>query len=124
LVLGGAHVLELPPKMAYEPALYAEVTSSLYRLFGSVGAFIQVFALLAAAFLSFRVRGRPGFRLTLLGTAVIESSPASVPETYARLRPRWEYGHVAAFAAWLFGFACLLASLLVGTPDGQRSARS
>ena len=134
LVPGGAHVLELVPKMEYEPALYALVTSSLYRYFGSVGALVQVSAMIAAAALALRARGDSSFRLTALGAAalalslvlwgalvspvnsawtrVIETAPASVPEVYAQLRPRWEYGHVAAFAAWLAGFALLLASSL------------
>ena len=142
LVPGGAHVLELAPKLAYESALYAQVTSTLYRLFGSVGAIIQVSALIAAAALSFRTRGDSRFRLTALGAAglalslvlwgalvapvnsewarVIASSPASVPEVYAQLRPRWEYGHVAAFAAWLAGFALLLASSLAHSEDKER----
>jgi hypothetical protein len=138
LTLGAAHVLELPVKMRYEPELYAAVTSTLYRLFGSVGAIVQIGAILAAAVLTFLVRRRPEFRVTLWGTLglvlslalwgaivapvnaewlrVIESAPDSVPAAYARLRPRWEYGHVAAFAAWLAGFGLLLASVLMEFP--------
>ena len=144
LTLGAAHVLELPPKMAYDAELYAAVTSTLYRLFGSVGAGIQVGAILAAAVLSFMVRGRPSFRLTLWGTLglvlslglwavlvapvnaewlqVMESAPASVPAAYERLRPRWEYGHAAAFAAWLVGFSLLLLSVLRETPEDRSRA--
>jgi hypothetical protein len=33
-----------------------------------------------------------------------------------RLRGRWEYGHVAAFAAWLAGLCLLIRSVLVETP--------
>jgi hypothetical protein len=141
LTFGAAHALEAPVKMRYDPALYAAVTSTLYRLFGSVGAAIQVGALLAAAALSFRLRGRPSFRLTLLGTLglllslvlwsalvapvnaewgrAIATDPASVPDAYARLRPRWEYGHLAAFAAWLGGFALLLLSVLKELPPDR-----
>ena len=39
---------------------------------------------------------------------------------------RWEYGHVAAFAAWLGGFCLLVRSVLVETPRGgalERAAR-
>src|SRR5918997_5459164 len=67
LTLGAAHVLELPPKMNYDAEMYTAVTSTLYRLFGSVGAVIQSAAILAALVLAFVVRGRPAFRLTLLG---------------------------------------------------------
>jgi hypothetical protein len=68
LTLGAAHALELPPKMQYDPELYATVTSTLYPLFGAVGAIIQLGAVLAAVTLTVMVRGRPAFRLTLLGT--------------------------------------------------------
>jgi hypothetical protein len=134
LILGGAHVLEMPAKMAYDAELYAAVTSTLYQLFGPVGALLQVASILAAGVLAFLVRGRPAFRPTLLGAAalglslllwfslvapvnaawreVMESAPEAVPEAYERLRPRWEYGHVAAFAAWLSGFCLLLFSVL------------
>lgn len=138
LIPGGAHVLELPPKMGYEAELYATVTSTLYRFFGLVGGVVQVSSILAAAVLSFLVRGRSTFRSTLAGTLslvvslllwmtlvapvnaewfeVIESAPEFVPAAYERLRPRWEYGHVAAFTAWFIGFNLLLLSVIGDTP--------
>lgn len=144
LVLGGAHVLELPEKMKYDAEMYAAVTSTLYQQFGTVGAFIQVGATAAALALGFLVRGRRGFRLTILGALglvvsllcwfafvapvnaewlrVTASDPQSVPEAYMRLRNRWEYGHVAAFVAWLGGFWLLVLSVLVETEDDGRRA--
>lgn len=141
LTLGATHVLELPAKMQYDAEMYAAVTSTLYLLFGSVGAVIQIGAILAAAGLTLVVRGRPAFRLTLLGTLglvlslvlwgvlvapvnaewlrVMESAPLSVPEAYLQLRPRWEYGHVAAFVAWFTGFSLLMLSILIETPADQ-----
>lgn len=143
LTVGAAHALELPPKMRYDAEMYTAVTSTLYRPFGSVGAIIQIGAMLAAVVLMFMVRGSPAFRLTLLGALglvfslvlwgalvapvnaewlrVMESAPESVAEAYLRLRPRWEYGHVAAFAAWLVGFGLLVLSVLLETP-AKRSA--
>ena len=134
LILGGAHVLEMAPKMAYEPALYAAVTSTLYRLFGSVGAVIQISSVVVAAILTWLVRRQAAFRLTLFGCLglvlslilwgalvapvnaewldVMQTAPDSVPEAYARLRERWEYGHVAAFAAWFAGYALLVLALV------------
>lgn len=44
-----AHVLEMPVRRAYDPALYVTVTHT-YRYFGSVGAVIEVGAVLAAVF--------------------------------------------------------------------------
>ncbi|MBN2885087.1 MAG: hypothetical protein JXM75_00065, partial [Chromatiaceae bacterium] len=67
LTMGAAHVLELAPKMQYDARLYLEVTSSLYRFYGMVGGPVQVSALIAAALLAYRLRGRPAFRLTLWG---------------------------------------------------------
>lgn len=138
LTLGAAHVLELPPKMAYDGEMYAAVNSTLYRLFGTVGAVVQVSSIAAAAALAFRVRRRPSFRLTAAGALaltvslglwfalvapvnaewlrVMESSPHAVPEAYLRWRDRWEYGHVAAFTAWLVGFCALVLSVLRETP--------
>ena len=146
LIFGGAHVLELAPKMAYDAALYTAVTSTLYRLFGSVGAIIQVGAILAGVVLSFMVRGRPSFRLTLVGTLclvlslvlwfglvapvnaewsrVMASASESISVAYERLRPRWEYGHAAAFAAWLMGYAVLLLSVLNETLTQSSRARA
>jgi hypothetical protein len=146
LTLGAAHVLELPPKMRYDAEMYAAVTSTLYQLFGSVGAVIQIGATLAAGVLTVLVRGRPAFRLTFLGALglvlslvlwgaivapvnaewlrAMESAPASVPEVYLRLRPRWEYGHVAAFAAWFTGFALLVLSVLIEKPADRPRDKS
>ena len=142
LAPGAAHAMEMPVKMGYDAALYAAVTSTLYRYFGSVGAVVQVAAVAAAAGLALRVRRRPSFRLTIVGALglalslalwaalvapvnaewgrVIHSDPASVPAAYVRLRPRWEYGHLAAFAAWLVGFVFLLLSMLREIPRGDR----
>ncbi len=141
LTLGAAHVLELSPKMQYDAEMYTAVTSTLYQFFGSVGAIVQVASVVAAAVLTFLVRGRPVFRLTLLGALglvlslvlwaalvapvnaewlrVMETAPESVLSAYLRLRPRWEYGHVAAFAAWLTGFSLLLLSALKETPESR-----
>lgn len=141
LVMGGAHVLELPVKMHYDAQMYAAVTSTLYKFYGLVGGPIQVVSALAAAVLAFLVRGRASFRLTLSGMLclicslalwfalvepvnatwlhVINTAPESVPVMYERLRPRWEYGHLAAFVFWFCGFVLLLLSALKGLPESR-----
>jgi hypothetical protein len=141
LTFGAAHTLELLPKMQYDAALYAAVTSTLYRFFGLAGAVIQVGAILAAIVLTVLVRRSRAFRLSLFGTLglalslalwaalvqpvnaewgrIIASGSESVPAAYLRLRHRWEYGHVAAFVAWFAGFCLLTLSVVRETPaDG------
>jgi hypothetical protein len=43
-----AHVLEMPVRRTYDPALYVTVTHTLYRYFGIVGAMIEVGAVVGA----------------------------------------------------------------------------
>jgi hypothetical protein len=141
LAPGAAHVLELPIKMQYPPDLYASVTSTLYALFGSVGAVIQVAAVLFAFLNAYLVRGTATFRMALSGALglglslvlwgalvapvnsawadALNTTPQSVASIYAQLRPRWEYGHVAAFVAWLAGYCLLQLSVL---RDARRAA--
>jgi hypothetical protein len=132
--MGGAHLLELPVRMKYEPLFYMQVTRTLYRYYGLVGGPIQILALLSCAVLVWLVRARSAFRSTLMGTLCIalslvlwfllvqpvniawadalRSSPAEAVQAYAQLRSRWEYGHLAAFAAWLAGFILLVRGVL------------
>ena len=134
LAPGAAHVLELPAKMQYSPDLYASVTSTLYAFFGSVGAVIQVAAVICAFFDAYLVRKTAMFRMALWGALFLalslvlwgvlvapvnsawaeawSTAPQSVVSVYAQLRSRWEYGHVAAFAAWLVGYCALQLSVL------------
>jgi hypothetical protein len=141
LAPGAAHMLELPIKMGYPPELYARVTSSLYALFGSVGAAMQVAAVVAAMLLAYRARRqRPAGRFLLSATCLIVSvllwtatvapvnaewsritgqEPAVVVASYAALRSKWEYGHMAAFIAWFVGFASLLWTVCVSDRSTQ-----
>jgi hypothetical protein len=146
MVMGGAHLLELPVRLQYEHALYMQVTSTLYRYYGLVGGPIQVLAILSAALLAWLVRARRAFRSTLLGTIclavslllwfllvqpvnvawadALRSSPAEAIQAYAQLRNRWEYGHLSAFIAWLAGFILLVRGVLqVGGGPSMYAAR-
>lgn len=129
LAPGAAHLLEMPVKLSYAPELYAAVTSTLYALFGSVGAALQVAAVVSAVALAYVSRELPGFRVAVAGALLLavslvvwgalvapvnadwaeatRSGSPSLPSLYAQLRTRWEYGHAAAFAAWLAGYALL-----------------
>lgn len=142
---GIAHVLELAPKMQYDAQLYTAVTSTLYRLYGPFGALVQVGAVLVATVVALRLRGRPSFGYTLSGLLclvlslglwfalvqpvnvqwgeVLRTAPDMAPEAYLRLRGRWEYGHAAAFAAWLAGAGLLVGSVLAEIPPDRPPAR-
>ena len=138
MAMGAAHALEFLPKMQLEPGFYAAVTANLYQYFGPVGSVVQVGAILAAALLAYRLRGRSAFRLTFAGMfALIVSlalwfllvQPVNIQwleataagtqamfDAYEALRDRWEYGHLAAATAWFLGTALLVCSAV-----GRRS---
>jgi hypothetical protein len=129
LAPGAAHMLEMPVKLSYTAEQYFAVTSTLYAVFGSAGAVLQVGALVLTGVLAFVSRWLPAFRFAvaaalLLGLSLvawgafvapvnirwseaINSGSQSLPQLYAELRFRWEYGHAAAFALWLAGYCCL-----------------
>jgi hypothetical protein len=143
MTMGAAHVLELPVKMGYDAQLYSAVNTTLYRLFGSVGAVLTLGSILAGVVLTYLVRGRPSFGLTLAGTlflalsfglwlalvapvnaevaSALRAAPDTVASVWMRLRERWEYGHVTAFAAWLTGVCLLVLSLLREIPTERPS---
>jgi hypothetical protein len=139
LTMESAHVLELPQKMQYDAVLYAAVNGTLYRYFAIVGGTYQVTSIIAAGVLVLLVRRRRRvFRWTLGGAlllllaftvwvtvvapvnaevaATLRAAPDAVPALWLRLRPRWEYGHVAGFALQAAGLGALVASVLLETP--------
>lgn len=135
-----AHVLEMPVRRTYDPALYVTVTHTLYRYFGIVGAMIEVCAVVAAVIWAARVgRSRtspPSARrwaiagaaclvlahalFWLLVNPVNEAfatwTPAAVPADWTRLRDQWEFTHAARGGLFLLGFSALLASVLAIRP--------
>jgi hypothetical protein len=134
LVMGGAHLLEFPVRAQYAPQFYMRVTSTLYRYFGLVGGPLQVLALIFSIRLVWLVRSHAAFRTTLAGTMglalslllwfllvqpvnaawleALHAGNSEAVQLYAQLRHRWEIGHLAAFTAWLVGFALLLYGVL------------
>ncbi len=154
MTMGAAHVLELPAKMAYDAQTYIVVNSTLYRLFAYVGGFVKVLAIAGISWLAYRLRGGSSFVLTL-GAAVclvlslalwyvlvepvngewarlLREAPESAANAYVQLRPRWEYGHAAAFLPWLIGVGLLVRATLrqvspetwIAAPAGRLSLRS
>jgi len=143
LAPGAAHLMELPVKLSYSAEFYAGVTSTLYAWFGIAGGTVQVAAALAVAALAFRVRRSSiaglaaataaalfislllwGFLVAPVNSVWADLSPNNPAEfaaAYERLRPTWEFGHLAAFVAWLAGWFGLVA---VATADRRAPARS
>lgn len=132
-----AHVLEMPVRRTYDPALYVTVTHTLYRYFGIVGA--VVLAVIWAAGLA-RSRTSPvsARRWAVAGAACLVLAhllfwllvnpvneafaawtPANVPADWTRLRDQWEFTHAARCGLFLLGFGALLASGLGGTGRGK-----
>lgn len=113
------HVVEMPPKLNYAPALCSRVTKieGTYRLFGPpVGPSIEGGALLKAVVtLSILVRKRrPAFAPTRVGAArvaavqvawwlfvvpvnsqTVNRASESLPANVAELCDKWEYPHAA-----------------------------
>jgi len=144
LIMGGAHVLELPVRMQYEAPFYMQVTSTLYRYFGLIGGPIQIFAFISSVSLSCLLRRRAAFHSTVLGTSCLGLSlaiwfllvqPVNVAwaealrtggdnamAVYSELRSRWEYGHAAAFIAWFLGFSLLIIGAMRGVESPSTGA--
>lgn len=135
LTMTSAHVLELPPKMAYGAEMYAAINTTLYRYFAIVGGSYQLRAIVSAIVLTILVRRQPGiFGWTLAGTllliaafvswlilvlpvnrevaAALQASPSTVPSLWMELRERWEYGHATGFGLHLAGFCALVWSVV------------
>lgn len=139
MTMEGAHLLELPQKLQYDPALYSAVNTTLYRYFALVGGPLQIASIVAAAGLAVVVRRRRGawgmevagcmalaaaFAVWLAVVApvndviagVFRSAPEQLPDRWLAVRLRWELGHAAGFVLQLAGFCALLGSVLRDTP--------
>lgn len=116
------HLMEMPARLKYAPALWSRVTNieGTYRLFGPrVGASIEGGALSTAVVLSIFVRKhRPAFALTRAGAAcmaaaqvawwlfvfpvnsrMVDWTSETMPENFTKLRDQWEYAHAARHPA-------------------------
>ena len=145
LGMGFCHVMEMPARLVWTQSLWvgATVTGGLYRMFGTLGAVIDLAAIAAAfvvAYLS-RRRGRvfhlslaaAGLYLLALVLWVAIVLPAnfelarwlggSVPADWADTRLRWESGHAIGTALQFAGFCALLWSVLIDAPNEARAAR-
>jgi hypothetical protein len=146
-----AHVLEMPVRRAYDPALYVTITHTLYMYFGIVGGAIEVGATLAAVVWAMlvaasRTASSAARRWALAGAACpilahalfwllvapvnaefAVWTPEEVPPDWTRLRDQWEFTHAVRAALFFLGFCALLASVFAAraaraVPDESREA--
>lgn len=136
MAMAFCHLLQLPPRMSYDGAQWV-ATQSLYQLFGTVGAFIEVGALLLATVLSLIVfTRRPAFQWTLFGTVclliahvawwlfiapvnveIATWTPDTIPANWTWWRDQWEYTHMARAILEILGLSALVFSVLIETPS-------
>lgn len=136
------HLLQLPPRMSYDAALWRE-TQSMYLHFGPpIGAILETGAWISAVLLVFFVRGgKPAFWWSSIGAAgfvaaqaiwwllifpvnneIVKWTPESMPPNWAQYRSQWEYTHATRAVLQILAFCALLASVLAETP--RRAATS
>jgi hypothetical protein len=138
LSLSMAHLLEMPQRMKFDKDLWVTVTvyEGVYNYFGSVGAFFEIGAILAAFILAFLLRGHGSvFYWTLSGAIVLAAALASwlifvnsanaelarwltnpVPPDWTSTRNQWEYAHAVNAFIKIIGFSLLAVSVIIETP--------
>ena len=138
LSLSMTHLLELPQRMQFDQQLWVRVTvvENVYKLFGSVGAFFEITAILTAIVLAFLVRKHGStFYWTLGGAIVLVLAFVSwivfvapmnaefakwltnpIPVDWTRYRDQWEYAHAVNASIKIIGLSLLAISVLVETP--------
>jgi hypothetical protein len=144
LGLSLCHLMQLPSRLGWDQYLWVGSTmqGGLYATFATLGAVIDVAAVIALALLAYFVRehGRPGFRLALAAAILFVLAlvlwwvlvyPVNVelakwvngpvPADWTDYRSRWEWGHAIIALVELIGFAALTASVLADTPRGSSS---
>jgi len=129
LVLGTtfAHVLELPPRIQLDPALWVELTrpDALYRWFGVIGGPLEGALVVVATVVAVRTRRRAFLASALafaaaLATWIMVVAPANaaigawtaLPADVRWWQLRWEIGHAASFALVLAGYVVLVIGAL------------
>ena len=142
MALSFCHVMEMPVRLAWDPLLWMQTTNfgGLYFLFGTLGAAIDVAAILAAFVLVRLVFNRSAGRYFALAGAALMAiglgtwfaivapmnatmanwTPDILPADFEAVRQQWEWGHASIAAIKFAGFTALLLSVLSETRDGAR----
>ena len=126
------HLLEMPAKMTYDGALWLTLLQTLYGAFGTIGAFIEVGAVVTAVVLAFLVRQRRlAFVWTFLGAVCLVAAHAAwwvwvapvnatmapltletLPTDWIGLRDQWEYTHAARAVLQIIALGAFVFSVL------------
>jgi hypothetical protein len=129
------HVMEIPGKLRLDGAAWLTVQHNLYVAFGTVGAVIELLAILLTWVVVFLVRRRrPAFFWTLgaaicvtaglvdwfllvapMNAALSGWTPETLPANWTSYRNQWEAGHAIHAAFFGLGFSALVAALLAET---------
>lgn len=128
-----AHVLELPPKMRFEPSLYVKLHRTLYPNFGRIAGVAEILALLSTGGLGWRLRRQraKAFPLTAVAAGSLAAahaafwtlvSPAnktmaswpldSIPPDWTGWRAQWEYTHAVRAVLGMAALSTLVWSAL------------
>ena len=144
MAMAFCHLLQLPPRMSYDGTQWVTTQSLYHQLFGTVGALIEVGALLLATVLLLTVwRRRPAFQWTLFGTvclfvahgawwmfiAPVNAEIATwtsdtIPADWTWRRSQWEYTHTARAILEILGLSAFVLSVLVETPSQRPHRRT
>ena len=137
------HVMEIPGKLRLDGSTWLTVQQNLYVAFGTIGAVIEVLAILLTWVVAAQVRHRqPAFRWTVAAGVCVSAglavwfalvapvndalggwTPASLPPDWSSYRDGWEIGHAIHAALFAAGFISLLIALLAETSDVPSRAR-
>lgn len=140
------HLMEMPARMSWGSDLWvgATVTGGQFRMFGTVGAALELGAVLATLTLA-AATWRHGDAARLLASAAFllfalsllvwwwRVSPANqvlatwlenpVPDDWESWRARWEYGHAVSAVLQIAGFLALAWSIIRETPASRSQRR-
>ena len=138
LTAAGAHLMELPAKMRYEPSLYVRLHRTLYPNFGRAAGPAEAVAVATTAALAWWMRRRrPAvFRTTAAAASCLAAahgiywgvvqpvntrmsrwSLEAVPSDWAKWRNRWEWGHAVRAGLVTAALGALTLSVLNDVPD-------
>jgi hypothetical protein len=137
------HVMEIAGKLRLDGQTWLTVQHNLYVAFGTLGAVIEVLAILLTWVVTAQVRRRgPAFPWTIaagicvtaglavwfaivapVNAALSTWTPATLPADWSSYRDRWEIGHAIHAALFALGFGALVVALLVETHDNTPMLR-